>query len=299
MENILQHIKKSKPAFYLGRHPVFQFTMQVAKRMSAPYYAGIAGELGFFFLFSIVPLLFLFTEILGIFSISLDALTELLHQYALPEFAEILLPHFHFQSAGAIIIVTLFALWAASKVQFALIRISNYSYGHQSPGIKGFLMTRLRAVVTILILLVVIAFMLVILVYGESIVDLIELYLNQYLHIDFELERFWFLLRWPFSVALIFVGVVYNYGVITPGRVSFAKVVPGSLFAAVAMVLASAVYSWYVSVYANYDLIYGSLAAIISLLFWFYILGYILVLGIQINILWEEKPANKRKISRR
>jgi uncharacterized BrkB/YihY/UPF0761 family membrane protein len=25
------------------------------------------------------------------------------------------------------------------------------------------------------------------------------------------------------------------------------------------------------------------------LLFWFYIRGYILVLGIQINILWEEK----------
>ncbi|MGA8691982.1 MAG: YihY/virulence factor BrkB family protein [Methyloceanibacter sp.] len=54
-------------------------------------------------------------------------------------------------------------------------------------------------------------------------------------------------------------------------------------FAMVVWLIASVAFSLYVSNFANYDRIYGSLGAVIILLFWLYISFYIVLLGAEIN----------------
>ena len=90
--------------------------------------------------------------------------------------------------------------------------------------------------------------------------------------------------RWPFLAlfVLFLLSLLYRYG---PCRRS-AKwhwVSVGSLFAMVVWLVGSAAFSLYVSNFANYDRIYGSLGAVIILLFWLYISFYIVLLGAEIT----------------
>ena len=99
-------------------------------------------------------------------------------------------------------------------------------------------------------------------------------------------------LRWPvfMLVTLFLLALVYRYG---PSRenATWKWITPGSVFAALVWLLASLGFSYYVSNFANYDRMYGSLGAVIILLFWLYISFYIVLLGAEINARVERPDA--------
>jgi membrane protein len=98
--------------------------------------------------------------------------------------------------------------------------------------------------------------------------------------------------RWPLLalVVLTFLALLYRYG---PCRRSakWRWVSVGSLFATVMWLIASAGFSFYVSNFAHYDRTYGSLGAVIVLLFWLYISFYIVLVGAEINAELELQTA--------
>jgi membrane protein len=264
----------------------------IIKRMSDPYYQGVAAELAFFFLLSMVPIAIIMGELLGVFSISMGVIRDLISQYVAPDIYSTLAPYLTYTPSGAISAVfILFALWAASKAQYSMMRISNYSFTGHPHGGRGYFRERIRAIKTILITLFTLTFSLLILVYGEVLVNVFTAYVDKFLHLKFTLDTFWFLIRWPAALALFFLMVSYNYYVLPSERIPFHKLLPGSIVASAGMMLATWIYSYYASVFANYDLLYGSLASIVALLFWFYILGYILVIGIQVNVVWNQSKS--------
>lgn len=260
----------------------------VIKRMSEPYFQGVAAELAFFFLLSLVPIAIILGEVLGVFSISMGVLHELLSEYVSPEIASSLSEYLTYTPSGAFsVMFFVFSLWAASKAQYSMMRISNYSFtGH--PSGKGYIRERFRAIVTVVFTLFTLAFSLLILVYGELLIRLASIYMTRFLGAGFSFDEAWYLLRWPFAMGLYFFMVSYNYYVLPSERLPFKKILPGSIVASAGMLLATWIYSYYATAFANYDLLYGSLAAIVALLFWFYILGYILVIGIQVNAVWDQ-----------
>ncbi len=270
--------------------------MMVIKRMSDPYYQGVAAELAFFFLMSLVPITIVLGELMGVFSISMAVIRNLLSEYVAPEIYENLAGYLTYTPSGAISAAfIIFALWAASKAQYSMMRITNYSFTGHPYGGRGYIRERLRAIKTIVITLFTLSFGLLILVYGELFINVITAYVNNFLNMEFDFDNFWFILRWPVAMALFFLTVSYNYYVLPSERIPFRKILPGSIVASVGMLLATWVYSYYATVFANYDLLYGSLAAIVALLFWFYILGYILVIGIQVNVVWDQTKTPNQK----
>jgi membrane protein len=98
--------------------------------------------------------------------------------------------------------------------------------------------------------------------------------------------------RWPLLalVVLILLALLYRYG---PCRRSakWRWVSVGSVFATVLWLIASAGFSFYVSHFANYDRIYGSLGAVVVLLVWLYLSFYIVLLGAEINAELELQTA--------
>ncbi|MGI6747781.1 MAG: YihY/virulence factor BrkB family protein [Anaerovoracaceae bacterium] len=269
-------------------------TLMVIKRMSEPYYQGVAAELAFFFLLSLVPIVIILGEMLGLFSISMVFVRNLISEYVSPEIFDSLSEYLTYTPSGVISIAFLiFALWAASKAQYSMMRITNYSFTGHPYGGRSYFRERLRAIKTIVITLFTISFGLLVLVYGEILINILTAYVNKYMDIDFVFDNVWFVLRWPVATLLFFLMISYNYYVLPSERIPFKKILPGSIVASAGILLATSIYSYYASVFANYDLLYGSLAAIVALLFWFYIFGYILVIGIQVNVVWDELNPNK------
>jgi len=106
-------------------------------------------------------------------------------------------------------------------------------------------------------------------------------------------ERIVRIARWPVFVlfTLFLLALIYYFG---PSRRSpkWRWVTVGSVFAALVWLLASLGFSYYVSNFANYDKMYGSLGAVIVLLFWLYISFYIVLLGAEINAQVEQRAAD-------
>ena len=97
-----------------------------------------------------------------------------------------------------------------------------------------------------------------------------------------------------FGLLLIFVmvalSVLYRYG---PSRQSpkWHWVTPGSLLATVLWVVASGLFSFYVSHVASYDATYGPLGAVVGVMMWFFVTVYVILLGAELNAELELQTA--------
>lgn len=88
-------------------------------------------------------------------------------------------------------------------------------------------------------------------------------------------------------VAILFLILFWQ---LPATRVHFADAWPAALATAVVWEAARELYAWYLSRFTNYTLVYGSLAAIIGLLAWFYLTGFIILLGVELSA----QTANRR-----
>ena len=82
---------------------------------------------------------------------------------------------------------------------------------------------------------------------------------------------------------IVSAGAYANYTA-TATRAQFA-----AILAAVALVAASMLFSWFIGLSSRYSLVYGSLASVIILLVWLYLCGNILILGNVFNYVWYKR----------
>lgn len=273
-------------------HETKEILLKVWRKKGEPYYQGVAAELAFFFLMSMLPIMIIMAEIMGVFSLSIDLVENLLGNYIAEDMIETVSQFFNYKSSGTFsILFIIFALWSASKAQFSMIRIANFTYTGENKG-RGFIKERLRAMATLLTTILLLVFSLAILIYGEPILSGVAYYVEKILSLPFGFNELWLFLRWPVAVAFYFVGITFINYILPSQRLALKKIIPGSIITSGGMLVTTWVYSVYISGFSNYDLFYGGLASIVGLLMWFYILAYVIVIGIIFNaILMEEAEA--------
>ena len=100
------------------------------------------------------------------------------------------------------------------------------------------------------------------------------------------------LLRWPILLIGILIGlaVLYRYG---PSRREprWRWLSVGSIFATGAWLASSALLSWYLANFANYDATYGSLGAAIGLMTWMWVSTIVILVGAELNSEIEHQTA--------
>lgn len=98
--------------------------------------------------------------------------------------------------------------------------------------------------------------------------------------------------RWPALVVMLLLGlaVLYAYG---PSRRSpqWRWLTVGSVFASATWLAGSALLSFYLANYANYDATYGSLGAAIGLMMWMWMSAIVVLLGAELNSAIEHHTA--------
>lgn len=91
-------------------------------------------------------------------------------------------------------------------------------------------------------------------------------------------------LRWPLIVLLSYSILSFLYK-FAPNRTraQWRWVTPGSIVAVFLWLVGSAGFGWYIDSFDNMSKTYGSLAAIIILMLWFFLTAYAILLGAEIN----------------
>lgn len=270
------------------------FKEEVVKLFSKQELLFLPGELAFSLVLAIVPVLSIAVALASRINLSLDFAYNFLQTTFSVGVADFVVELFTSQnvSIGSIITI-LFALYVSSNGFNAVILSADIMYGLKpTPIIKR----RIKALLLTIFFFILILFILLVPVFGKFIVDAISIVINDAKLIDL-LYRLLSLLKWPITLllVLIFVKIIYT---LAPNEIIPSKYSNiGSLFTTILFLVISLLYSYYVNNIARYDLLYGNFANLIMLLFWFYLMSYIFVLGLAINekgyILYKKEKSKK------
>jgi membrane protein len=100
-------------------------------------------------------------------------------------------------------------------------------------------------------------------------------------------------LRWPLMFVLIILGlsVLYRYGP-SRRRPRWRWISVGSVFAALAWLGVSSLFSWYLGNFANYNATYGALGAVVGLMMWMWLSTIVVLVGAELNSELEHQTAH-------
>ncbi len=95
--------------------------------------------------------------------------------------------------------------------------------------------------------------------------------------------------RWPMLLAAftLFLAFLYRFGP-SRARTRWRWLSPGGVFSAVAWIIASAGFSWYVANFGSYNRTYGSLGAVVGFMTWIWISAMIILTGAELNAQIED-----------
>ena len=103
--------------------------------------------------------------------------------------------------------------------------------------------------------------------------------------------------RWPVVLLCVAVALafIYRYG---PSRADprWRWVTWGSGFAALAWLVASALFSWYAANFGNFNKTYGSLGAIIGFMTWMWLSVIVILVGAKLNAETEHQTARESTV---
>ena len=100
------------------------------------------------------------------------------------------------------------------------------------------------------------------------------------------------ILRWPALLLVVMLGLafLYRYG---PSRAKpkWRWITWGSVFAAIAWLAVSILFSWYAANFGSYNKTYGSLGAVIGFMIWIWLSVIVILLGAELNAEIEHQSA--------
>lgn len=259
---------------------VRRYFKKAIEYVSKPEMRILPGQLAFFIVVSLIPLLALVGTLAGYFSVSTDKFINILETVVPFDGVEGMLSYASGKGITfniAVFFVSAFVL--ASNGTHSMIIASNEMYK-----IKGsrILHRRLKAIGMTFVLVLTFLFLLLVPVFGDTIYNILTSNISnkQAVLFGYNLYR---LIQYPISLILVFYNIKLLY-TIAPDREIKAKTTStGAIFTTIGWILATKIYSIYIDSFSNYNIFYGNISNILILLMWVYILSYIFVLGMAIN----------------
>lgn len=246
-----------------------------------PSMSYLPGNIAFFLVLSIFPILTLIGVIASRFSININSLVNIIDT-ALPNDIAIVLDSFvqgkGFDSNIGIFMIIGFFL--ASNGADAIILASNNLYGFPN---SSYFKRRIKAIFMIILLILLIIFMLGFIAFGNTLLNFILSYVSNKNLADI-IYKLFIILKWPFALFVIFFNTKLIYTIAPDWKIMSKHTTKGALFTTISWILVVQVYSFWVTHFTNYDLFYGSLSNIVVLMLITYLISYILVIGIAINV---------------
>lgn len=251
----------------------------------------VPASLAYSFTLAIIPILSLVIYLLTTLNLS----TNLLQKFLMDTFpvgvVNLLEPIFFSTNIDASSIITLgFGLVVATNGCNAIIVASNTIFNLEN---SSFLKRMIKSLVLAILITILLAFILIVPLLGRSIINFIGTFTSIISTYSKEINTLYLILQIPVSLIIIFFIVKLIYTIAPDSKIESKYVNKGALFTTVSWLIVTIGFSYYINNIANYDMVYGNLANIVMLLFWFYIMAIIFVFGLCLNKDTIEKRIDK------
>ena len=179
---------------------------------------------------------------------------------------------------GVLSLGFLFALYASTSGMMALMRAFNQTY--KTVENRGFIKAWMIAIMLNFLLTFMLFTAILFLIIGRLVIDV--LFDNGILNKDitfYAIQAITYLVI--FGVFFLSVSIIYYIAPAIHNRWKFFNT--GSVTASILIILSTNLFSYYLSNFASYNRLYGSIGTIIDLMVWIYLIALILLLGFEIN----------------
>lgn len=241
---------------------------------------GMAAQLSYYFLMAFFPFLIFLSALIGFIPVGPDALGRFLAELNIfmPDSAYDWVTRFmeRLQSRGQSVIPfsIMLSLWFGSLAFNGMISVFNQAY--QAKETRSYLLTRSLSILVTVIVSVFLVLSMVLLFFGDWLIRVMS---------DLPSVRFWYsLIRWLLIFLLLNVGVQIMYYALPAKRFPWRLISPGGILATTGSVVGTLIFRRYVNVFfENFEMLWGSLSALIALMVWFYICSFCLLVGGEID----------------
>lgn len=234
-----------------------------------------SAQLAYYILLSIFPVLIIVSAILGMLPlVGVDMLDGIVD--ALPVGIGTLLQDYLYyvqenQSVALLSGGIIMTLTASSAAFRGLMDIFGEVFGQR---VRGGIVGVFFSILLSLLLLVMIYGSLIVVLLGDWLLSMIQFLLAMpVLHYGWRLAQ----LLMPFGLIFLFLALIYRLTARSPRHKRM--VLPGAFLAAVSLVAATSLFSYFISISSRYTTVYGSLASVIILMVWLFLCSNIIILG--------------------
>ncbi len=248
---------------------------------------GLASEVAYHLLFSVVPLLIFLTALSGFVSRAVgvnDAmgnitpwLFENLPQQTAEAVQEPIESVIANQSGGFLSVGAVLALWGARNAMASLMKALNVAFDVKET--RPWWKKQVIAIgLTIALGLGIVggsAFFLIGSSIGAGLADLVGL--------GGMFTTVWSVLRWPLIFVLVSLAVAFLYWAGPNVDAPFTWLTPGSVLAVLLWAVATFGLSFYFRYFGGYAEAYGLLGGVLAFVFWLYVMSLILLIGGELN----------------
>lgn len=255
----------------------------------------LPGQIAFFLFLSIVPTITLISYACAYLNISNDLVQQLLSNAFGKDISNLVTPILTATEITPAFFISLgVGYFLASNGMSSIIVASNTIYGIKD---SGFFKRRLKAIVMELVIVLLFLFILIVPLMGDSIIKLLH-YFNLDTSTTATIIGTFNFLSGPFSWLIIFLFIKTIYTMAPDKKFSSRHVTGGAIFTTISWIAITSLYSFYINNYANYSAFYGSLANIVILMIWVYLLSYAFVIGMAMNYHQDLEKTGVMEISK-
>lgn len=255
----------------------------------------LAAAQAYYYLLSIVPILIIGFAIIPYLNISPEEAMSFIENLMPGEmaviFRENIVSIVQTPKGGLLTFGIIGALWSASAGVNAFIKASNQAYEVEET--RSFIKARLLALVLTIGLIISVITAMLLPVFGNVILQFIQSLLG----IESSFVLFMQISRWAISFLVLTVILFALYRFAPNKKLPLSHVLPGAIAGSLLWQLISLGFSFYVSNFGSYSATYGSLGGIIVLMIWFFLIGIILMIGAEINVVYHRRKINYYKLT--
>jgi len=243
----------------------------------------LSAQLAYYFFFALFPALLVALAIASFFPLAtlVDDTIRLLRPFAPPEVLSIVTDQLRKVSesdqGGLLTMGMVAAVWSSSAAMTAIIDTLNNAYDVEEG--RPWWKVRLLAIALTIGGAVFILLATALVLAGPVLAS----YLADWWYLGAAFEWAWNVLQWPLVFGLVTAAVSLIYYFAPDVEQEWTWLVPGAVVATVLWLLATLGFKYYVVNLGSYTESYGALGAVMVLLLWFYLSGFAILIGAELN----------------